>query len=50
MAATDFKGLLSAFEEFKGLFDQPNPNLERCKDLMGKLKVRIITLAKTDSL
>jgi hypothetical protein len=27
------------FTQFRGLFDQPNPALEQCKQLMTKLKV-----------
>lgn len=30
-------------QEFKSLFEQPHPNLDKCKAIMDKLKVAAIT-------
>jgi len=35
----DFQVTIRVFEELKAQFAQPQPNLEKCKDLMAKLKL-----------
>ncbi len=37
--SSDFRALVQSYEEFKILFDQPHPPLDKCKMLMEKLKV-----------
>jgi len=36
---SDFQKTVPLFEEFKRTFEQTQPNLEKCKDLMNKLKL-----------
>jgi len=35
----DFQGTVRVFEELKTQFGQAQPNLEKCKELMAKLKL-----------
>lgn len=37
--SADFQAAVKLFEEFKILFNQSHPPLDKCKDLMAKLKV-----------
>jgi len=42
--SSEFRTLLQYFEEFKSIFDQPH-SLERCKDLMEKMKLGMTRFA-----
>jgi len=39
--SADFQNAAKGFEDFKTLFNQPHVPLDKCKDLMGKLKLAL---------